>query len=231
MQDIFAHNALSVSEFCTDKVLSPSPWATILICTALLLFTLIIIPFRRKLSLLSRSLFSQRHFSLMIRESKILEERVFIFTLLFDILVASTGVLIILQHFHSPLVEKLTPMGLFGLLFAGLLLLYWFKFFCNFIYSKLFEHPKDLYFINLYKFAFLTDAATVLFCFLIVVEFTGMFAILYGYIPVFVTFFAVYVYKLLKINPRNINLFNFFIYFCTLEILPYVLLVKLNAII
>lgn len=231
MQDIFANNALSVSELCTDKILSSNPWTTILICVALLLFTLIIIPFRRKLSLIVRSLFSQRYFSLMTRESKILEERVFAVTLIFDVMVMATGVLIIIQRFRSAFVEQWTGIGVFSVLFLGMMILYWFKFFCNYLYCNLFDRPKDIYMFHLYKFVFLTDAAIVLFVVSILAEFTGVFAWLYVYIPLFITMFIVYLYKLLKINHRNVNVFNFFIYFCTLEILPYVLLVKLNSII
>lgn len=231
MLDIFASHALSVSEFSTDKVLSPNPWATILICAALFLLTLIVVPFRRKFSLIIKSLFSQRHFSLMNRESRILEERVYFFTLLFDIMVLATGVLIILEHFQDASLSEVSPVAVFGMLFGGLMLIYWLKYFCYFIYSKLFEHNKDLYSINLYKFIFLTVSALVLFPFLVVAQFTGHFAVMYAYIPAFAVLFVLFAYKMLKINPRNINLFNFFLYFCTLEILPYVLLVKLSAII
>ncbi|MCQ2277488.1 MAG: DUF4271 domain-containing protein [Bacteroidales bacterium] len=231
MLDIFAHHALSVSEISADKVLSPSPWATILICASLFLLTLIIVPFRRKFSLIIKSFFSQRHYSLMNRESRILEERVYIFTLLFDLLVFATGLLVIIQHFMSQSLEKIHPMAVFGILFVGLLIIYWLKYLVYFIYSKLFEHSKELTSINLYKFLFITVAALVLFPFVIIAQYTGHFAVMYGYIPVFVAFYVLFAYKMLKINPRNINLFNFFLYFCTLEILPYVLLVKLSTMI
>lgn len=224
--DIFTNHLLPAGMFAADPVLRPSPWLTILICASLFLFTLIVVPFRRKLSLILRSLFSQRHFSLMVRESKILEERVFVFTLLFDLMVFASGILVLAQRYYEPIVTKLSEIGVFGIIFISLFILYVLKFFINYIYSVLFDHPKERYYINLYKFVFLTLSATTLFPILIVVTFTGCFPILYAYIPIFVVYVIVLLFKLLKINPKRINLFQFFLYFCTLEILPYVLLVK-----
>lgn len=162
----------------------------------------------------------------MVRESKILEERVFVFTLLFDLMVFALGILLLARKYYVPIVAILSEIGVFGILFVVLLFLYFLKFFGNYIYSILFDHPKERYYINLYKFVFLTLAATTLYPILIVIYFTGCFPLLYVYIPIFVAYVIVLLYKLLKINPRHINLFQFFLYFCTLEILPYVLLVK-----
>lgn len=163
----------------------------------------------------------------MVRESKILEERVFVFTLLFDMMVFASGILVVAQKYYNPIVAKFSVIGVFGILFALLLILYITKFFVNYVYSILFDHSKERYNINLYKFVFLTLAATTLFPILIIVFFTGYFPLLYTYVPVFVVYVMVLLYKLLKINPKRINLFQFFLYFCTLEILPYVWLVKL----
>lgn len=224
--NIFSNHLLPAGALSAEPVLRPDPWPTIIICASLFLLTLIVVPFRRKLSLILRSLFSQRHFSLMVRESKILEERVFVFTLLFDLMVFALGILLLARKYYVPIVAKLSEIGVFGILFVVLLFLYFLKFFGNYIYSILFDHPKERYYINLYKFVFLTLAATTLYPILIVIYFTGCFPLLYVYIPIFVAYVIVLLYKLLKINPRHINLFQFFLYFCTLEILPYVLLVK-----
>lgn len=150
----------------------------------------------------------------------------FIFTLLFDLMVFALGLLLLAQKYYEPVVAKLSEIGVFGILFVLLLFVYFLKFFINYLYSVLFDHPKERYYINLYKFIFLTLAAMTLFPILIVVSFTGFFPLLYAYVPIFVVYVIVLIYKLLKINPRRINLFHFFLYFCTLEILPYVLLVK-----
>lgn len=228
---MFTHHCLAYTSFNFDKVVTVGPWPTILLCAALFLLTLLVVPFRRKFDLLFRSLYSQRHFSLMMREGRVLQERFFIFTLIFDTLVFALGVLIIMQHYNNILAQKMHVMLLFLLLFAVMMAMFWVKYLVNIIYTNLFEHPKELYPMSLYKFIFVTDAAILLFPFLILMQFTHQFFWIYCYIPLFLMLFVLYVYKLMKINPRQINLFNFFVYFCTLEILPYLLLAKLTAMI
>lgn len=228
---MFTHHCLAYTSFNFDKVVTVGPWPTILLCAALFLLTLLVVPFRRKFDLLFRSLYSQRHFSLMMREGRVLQERFFIFTLIFDTLVFALGVLIIMQHYDNILAQKMHVMLLFLLLFAMMMAMFWVKYLVNIIYTNLFEHPKELYPMSLYKFIFVTDAAILLFPFLILVQFTHHFFWIYCYIPLFLMLFVLYVYKLMKINPRQINLFNYFVYFCTLEILPYLLLAKLTAMI
>ena len=228
---MFAHHSLAYTSFDFDKVMTVGPWPTILLCAALFLLTLLVVPFRRKFDLLFRSLYSQRHFSLMIREGRVLQERFVIFTLIFDTLVFALGVLIIMLHYDNILAQKMHVMLLFLLLFTVMMAMFWGKYLVNVIYTNLFDHPKELYPMSLYKFIFVTDAAILLFPFLILVQFTHHFFWIYCYIPLFLMLFVLYVYKLMKINPRQINLFNFFVYFCTLEILPYLLLAKLTAMI
>ncbi|MBO7648473.1 MAG: DUF4271 domain-containing protein [Bacteroidales bacterium] len=211
MHSFFENHQLAFSGFNPELVSKGDPWATILICAALFLLTLVVVPFRRKCSLILRALFSQRHFSLLTRESKILQERVFVFMLLFDVMVFALGALMLLRQFRNPLVDKLSTMGTFGVLFAIMLGVYWLKFLFNFIYTSLFDHPKDLYPINLYKFIFITDAAIVLFPVLAIVQFAGFFPLLYAYIPVFCVLFVLFSYKLLKINPRQVNLLKLFL--------------------
>lgn len=204
-----------------------SPWPIVFLCAALFLFTVIFVPFRRKMILILRSLFSQRHFSLMMRESKILEESVFLFTLIFDVMVFATGLLTVAQKMTPQFVEKLTEPGLFGILFVALLLVYWLKTLIYKVYTSLFDHPKELLLICSYKFVFLTIAAVSLYPFVLIAQITGQMKVLYAYVPVFSVYWVILLYKLFKINPRQINLFHFFLYFCTLEILPYVLMTKM----
>ncbi len=163
----------------------------------------------------------------MMRESKILEESVFLFTLIFDVMVFATGLLTVAQKMTPQFVEKLTEPGLFGILFVALLLVYWLKTLIYKVYTSLFDHPKELLLICSYKFVFLTIAAVSLYPFVLIAQITGQMKVLYAYVPVFSVYWVILLYKLFKINPRQINLFHFFLYFCTLEILPYVLMTKM----
>lgn len=231
MRTLLSATVLTVSDFSAEQVPHQNNWGIIIVCFLLLLFTLLIVPFRRKLMLMFKSLFSQRHYSMLLREGRVLEERIFPFTILFDLLTFSFGLLIIGERLYPQIVQKFSYMGTLGVLFLVLLLAYFLKFIFNHIYTALYDYDKERYYMNLYKFIFVTVAAMTLFPFLIVVQFTGVFSYLYAYISVFFIFLAFFLYDLMKINPRTINLLHFFIYFCTLEILPYVIMVKLITII
>lgn len=223
---LFEHHALAVAEYSADVVPQPDNGVTLVLCALIFLLTISIVLFRRRLSYLIRSLYSQRFYSLLVRESKVLEEMMFPVTLFFDLLTVSLGVLVIVMHFKPLFVARLTFWGAYGVVFAVMLAVYFLDFMANVLYTNLFDHQKERYSLNLYKFVFFTNVSMLLLPFLIVYHALGNFAVMYAFIPVFFLVLGLYLYRLLKINPRNINLFQFFLYFCTLEILPWVLLVK-----
>ena len=228
---LFQHHALAVAEYSADAVPQPENGVTIVLWALIFLMTISVVLFRRRLSNLIRSLYSQRFYSLLLRESKVLEEMTFPVTLLFDLLTIALGILLIIMHFNAPFVARMTFWGAYGVVFAVLALVYIIEFSANVVYTGLFDHQKERYSLNLYKFVFTTNVAMLLMPFLIVYHALGNFAVMYAFIPVFFVMLGLYLYRLMKINPRNINLFHFFLYFCTLEILPWLLLVKVVSII
>ena len=224
---MFAHNSYSELLFETSLIGRPNNWSVIILCALLFLLTLLVVSFRNKLYLTLRALYSQRFYAQLLREGRIIHERVAIFTLLFDLMTLSFGALLCLERFAPRLVDAFTYIGLYGMTFAVLLVLFFFQMLVNNIYTALFDHPKEYNAMYLYKYIFLTNVSFVLFPFLILAQFSGQFAVLYAYIPFFLVDFGLYLYKLMKINPQKINLFQFFVYFCTLEILPYIVLGKM----
>lgn len=204
----------------------PSEWPVLLICLCVLFLTIIMVAYRRKYFLLIQSLFSPRFMSLLLREGKILEERVFIVTLVFDLLTFALAGQILFAHYAPSIFDKLPYMLLYAIIFVCLLVLYFSKFLSNIIYAFLFDYQNERYQLNLYKFIFITISAVSILPFLIITQFTGYFFIIYFYIPVLIVYFVAFIYRLMILNPKKINLFQFFVYFCTLEILPYLLVVK-----
>ena len=182
--------------FNFDKVPAPNNWAIAIFCALLLILTVEVVQYRRKLSLLVKSLFSQRHFSLLLREGKFMEELPAFVLLFADLASYAFGLLIILDQFHHEIVSQLTYIGCWGILWAGLLLLYWAKFLCHRVYAALYDYDREVYAMNLYKFAFLTDTSMLLFPISIVAAFTNTFACLYAFIPLFFAIAFVWVFKM-----------------------------------
>ncbi|MBR4913117.1 MAG: DUF4271 domain-containing protein [Bacteroidales bacterium] len=182
--------------------------------------------FRRKLTLISRALFSQRHFSLLQREGKIIEDRSSIFVLAFDLITITTGLAMFCSTFTPNAVSRLPFIAYIGLILILLIVAYVLKLFINEVYAGLFDRDKERTTINQYKFIFMTDFSVLLFPMLILTHYSGLRAVYYLIAVVFVALFAVWIYRMLKINSMSGHRFHFFLYFCTLEILPWVLFLK-----
>ena len=215
--------------FNFDKVPLPNNWTIAIFCLILLLLTFQITQYRKKIIILGKSLFLQRYFSLMLRESKVIGEFFAFLLWLFSLFTYAFGVTILLERYYPALVTKLTLIGCWSAAVVVLLSLYVIKLLCNKAYGALFEHEKEVSAMRLLKLAFLADSSALLLPIIAVVTFTHTFEWLYVFIPLFICLSIIWLFKLLKINPRKINLFHFFVYFCTLEILPYIVLMRLIA--
>ncbi len=228
---MFTQHWLTVTQFLWDPVVQPNNWLTLIFCVLLLLFTMILITFRRKLLLLFRALFFQRHFSIIQREGKVLEDRISPFVLFFDLLTITTGLVMFCSTYIPRAMSKLPFMAYIGIFFALLLAAYFLKLLCNELYANLFNKKKEQSAINQYKFIVMTDFAAAIFPLLIVIQYTGLNALYYVITGILAVLLSVWIYRLMKINSTGRHRFHFFLYFCTLEILPWLILLKVLLII
>jgi len=228
---MFVRNWLSVTQFLWDPVTQPNNWLTLVFCLLLFLITMILITARRKMFLIFRALFSQRHFSLVQREGKVLEDRISPFVLIFDLLTITTGLVMFCSTYLPKAMSKLPFMAYVGIFLAILTAAYFLKLLCNELYASLFGKVKEHTAINQYKFIVMTDFAVVLFPMLVIIQYTGLLALYYVVVSVLAVLLSVWFYRLMKIISPGVQRFHFFIYFCTLEILPWLLFFKVLLII
>ena len=226
-----ALHCLVATQFQLAPVLQPNNWITLIFCLLLFLFTVMIITFRRKLFLMFRALFFQRHFSLIQRESKVLEDRVSLLVLLFDLLTITTGLVMFCTTYISKAMSKLPFIAYIGIFFFILLMLYLIKLLSVSLYSSLYGREKERAPINQSRFIFMTDMAVLSFPFLIVIHYTGLTFLYYILIPLLTILRGVWFYRIMKINSVHGHGFQFFLYFCTLEILPWLVGLKVLLII
>ena len=212
---MFAQHWLMATQFQWDTVVRPNNGLTIVFCVLLMLFTSILVAFRRKIMLIFRALFSQRHFSIIQREGKLLEDRMSPFVLLFDLLAITTGIVMFCTTYIPHPMTKLPFLAYIGIFFALLLAAYILKLLCNELYAKLFGRGKEHTSINQ----------------LIIIQYTGQHAVYYVITGLLAALFSVWFYHLVKINSNSIHRFHFFLYFCTLEILPWLVFLKILLII
>lgn len=220
-------HCLTVTQFCWDKIVRPDNWVSILFCLLLVLFTMIVVTSRRKLLLIFRALFSQRHFSLVQREGKVLESRGSVLLLLFDTLTITLGLVMFCTTYIPRFMSRLPFIAWIGIFFAVLLVAYLLKLLFNELYSYLFGREKERASVNQYKFIVMTDLAVLVYPFLLLVQYAGLRFLYYVIAAIIVILFFVWVYRLSKINSIRDHRFHFFLYFCTLEILPWLLMFKI----
>ena len=228
---MFTRHWLSVTQFQWDAVTRPNNWITVVFCVILFVFTMTFITFRRKLLLIFRAMFSQRHFSLLQREGKIIEDRSSICGLLFDLLTISTGLVMFCGTFFPRSVARWPSIVYIVLFLLMLLAAYALKLLCNELYARLFDRDKERTTVNHYKFIFITDFSVVLFPLLILTQYAGWRSVYLLVVVLFAVLFSVWIYRLMKINSINGHRFHFFVYFCTLEILPWVIFLKVLLIV
>ena len=228
---MFTQHWLITTQFNWDTVVRPNNGLTLVFCLLLLLITTILIASRRKTTLVFRALFSQRHFSIIQRDGKLLEDRMSPFVLLYDVLTITTGLVMFCTTYIPRPMSKLPFVAYIGIFFTLLMAAYALKILCNELYANLFGRSKERITINQYKFIFMTDFAVILFPLLVIIQYTGHRAVYYVITSVLAALLSVLVYRLMKINSNNIQKFHFFLYFCTLEILPWLIFLKVLLII
>ena len=228
---MFTRHWLSVAQFQWDGVAQPNNWITLIFCVLLLLLTLIFLTFRRKLFLICRALFSQRHFSLVQREGKVLEDRASLRLLLFNLLSIATGLVMFSYDYIPNAMSKLPFIANIGVCFGVLLAAYLLKLLCNELYASLYGRTKERVAINQYKFCLMTDVALFLFPMLILIQFVQLRFLYYVIVVVMAILIVVWFYRLMKINFTTGRRFHFFLYFCTLEILPWLVGLKVMLIV
>jgi hypothetical protein len=173
------------------------------------------------------ALFSTRYLQQLLREGKLTNERIFFYPIVL-FLFAFPCLILVLFQFHLP--ESLavyTEFELYAILCGGVLagflvsqLFLWF-------FTTIFNYQEQRYLYQTTKTLFRFYHTILLICIIPVIWYTRTPDILFFvYIPLLAVIFLAFFILFLK-NINNVSRIHFFIYFCSLEILPYLLLIKL----
>ena len=226
LSTIFNRHSLEFSHFSDAPVVHTNNWNILIMVVLLAVLAIVVATSRGKVSQILKALVLPRYFSLLQRDGKIVEQRIFRVMLVFNIATFALGVTTWLELYHPELIARFTYLGCYGLSFLALFVLYFLKVLFLNLYAYLFDHQKDKPLLHQHKFIFITAAALALYLILALVIFTHLLQAINVFFIVLLILVCLYFYNSYKINPRSFKLFHFFIYFCTLEILPYLILVK-----
>jgi len=194
----------------------------------LFLITLSFVLYKRKAILMLRALFSKRYIQQLLREGKLLNERIYLYsTLLYFFIFPSVLLSFLELCVKETKISLPEPLQLYALLFGGVVLLFFVSHFFLTFFVKIFNYQEQKYLYATTKVLYRYYHTLFLMCFIPVMWYTHTPKIFYFvYIPFFLIVFFTFLIQFLR-HINGISRIHFFIYFCSLEILPYLLLLKL----
>lgn len=199
---------------------------TFLFCVILTLLTLLVVLNRRKFGYILHALFAPRDRSQLLRETKVFGEWIYVSTLTYNFLIQGMLLLVIAQFFLPNIAGSIGNFALYFLSIACVVADYFLKMMFVSFLCHIFECNEDKNHFNLSKFFYQTVNSVALFPILAAVVYTQVPQLLLLYVPVFLTSYITMLYRTLTLNSAKIKPFQFFLYFCTLEILPYLVILK-----
>ena len=202
-------------------------WATLLMVAALLLLTVNAVVYRRKFLLSLRCLYSNRAFSQLSKEGKLFSEGSSVFSVPFILLTISLCIKQLCSNYFCMPDETMSYMRFFGLVSAGVAIFFLLRLIIDFVLFEVFDCPGERYGFHIMGFSFWLNISLVLLLTEVMVQYTKNYVFYLFTLLIISGLFLLKLYKNYVFKSSRVNLFQFFMYFCTLEILPYALIVKL----
>lgn len=201
--------------------------ATTVFCLAMIVLAVNVANNRRNFKSTLQALYVPRVRSQFFRESKLYNEWCFALGTLFNILVQSLLVFYLLVTLMPALSSSMNLKLLYALCFGSVLFDFFFKLGNSTLLGWLFECGNDATIFNHNKFFYLSVNSVALLPILATAIYLGVPAILFAYLPLFLSSYTMMIARTLTLKSQALSLFQFFLYFCTLEILPYLIILKM----
>ena len=197
----------------------------------ILIFCIVIITmakflFSKRFNQIFKAVFSNRFINQMFREGNLFKERIVIFLFINCVLINSLFIFIVNKMIIKLPIEDSFSINLYLIIIIIFLSLFIYKLIISLIIEKFFKtaEPSFLYRINLFLFNYISGI--ILLPFLILIICMNSLTILYLCIGLY---FLIILYRITRIIIIK-TLFSFlhlFLYICTLEILPLLVIIKI----
>ncbi len=202
-------------------------WFTLIMLVGLLLLTINVVVNRRKFLLAVRCIYSNRAFSQLCKEGKLFTEGSFIFSLPFILITLSLCIQQLCSRFFPLIGGGLSYMRFFGIICLAVTALFLVRQIVDFFLFELFDSPDDRYYFHVASFSFWLNISLSLLLTAVIIQYTNFTSIYWVNLLIISILFILKTYKNIVFKSQQVNLFQFFMYFCTLEILPYAVIIKL----
>jgi hypothetical protein len=176
-----------------------------------------------------RALFSARYLQQLLREGKLANESIYIYSILLYLFAFPCLIIPFFQYYSITFLEKYSSSSweLYGIIFGVLVAALVISRLSLQYFTSIFNYQEQRYLYTTIKALFRFYNALVLVSIIPIVYYAQIpQLIIFVYLPVAtILFFAFFILFLRNIS--GVSRVHFFIYFCALEILPYLLFTKL----
>ena len=228
---LYKFSLLDVSPVRVAHNFQVPDWMTALLCGIFVLLTLIIVLGRRKFKYILKSLYSPQDRSQLLRESKPLGEWIYAFLLFYSFIVQGLFFYLIISKLFPDIAAIFPPQILLPMCMIVFTTDYFLKRIITFILTAIFDYQEDRNTFKQNKFFHLVSCSITLFPIIICAVYSGWSDILLLYLPIFIVNYCIMIYRTLTLKTQQLNFFQLFLYLCTLEILPILVITKLLLII
>jgi len=175
-----------------------------------------------------RAFFSKRYMQQLLREGKLINERINLYaTLLYFFALPSFALAYFTVCVPEPKFEIPEPLQFYSIVFCGFVFFFFVSQILLSFFTNIFNYQEQRYLYLTMKALFRYYHALFLICFIPLAWYTRASELFYlVYLFFFILILFTFFIQFLR-NISGISRIQFFIYFCSLEILPYLLLLKL----
>ena len=198
---------------------------TFCLLIGLLFVTLSFVLYQRKALLMLRALFSDRSLQQLLREGKKAYDSLYFASLIISSVVLPC-LLTFFFYFYTSLFNRFSPLQIYGMCVVGTLASFFLSRLSLWYFTAIFNFQEEGNLYAIIKTFFRFYNATLLVFLIPLMWYTALPIFVFVlYFPLLVMLFGIFFIRFVT-NITGKSRVYFFIYFCSLEILPYLLLAK-----
>ncbi len=203
-------------------------WITILLILGFVLFVYVCFKYRNRLRQIFRAFARRNYANQFVREGNLFKEKIFIPLMAISFISLSIFYYQTIKYFYSDIIQSVSDFGLFIIIFTAILSIWILKIILIRITAFIFLTQKHSYeyLLNMHIF-FIACGLIVLpilllttYCFLKIFLFIGL--------VISTIIFLAWIIRGVSIglNEKNFSKFHLFLYLCTFEFIPVLILLK-----
>ena len=198
---------------------------TFCLLIGLLFVTLSFVLHQRKALLMLRALFSNRCLQQLLREGKKAYDGLYLGSVIISCVVLPC-IVTVLFYFYTPLFNRFSPLQIYGMCVGGTLASFFLSQLFLGYFTAIFSFQDEKYLYVVIKIFFRFYNAILLVFLIPLIWYTALPIFVFVlYFPLFIMLGSMFFIRFIT-NITGKSRVYFFIYFCSLEILPYLLLAK-----